>query len=165
MSVTTESSTIKGAVVNVIPPQKAGKIAFDAGLVQGNWAPVNKATFESEKVPGVHVLGDAAVAATMPKSGYAANSQAKVCAAAVAAALNGKTAPTPSYVNTCYSIAAKDHAFSVAAVYTYDDELNEIEAIKEAKGLSPLDASDEVRKREAQYAHSWYKNVVQDIWG
>ncbi len=165
MSVATDFDAFKGAVVNVIPPQRAGKIAFDAGLVEGNWAPVHKGTFESKKVAGVHVLGDCSDAAAMPKSGYAANSQAKVCAAAVAAALGGQPAPTPAYVNTCYSLAAKDYAFSVAAVYTYDAEQNAIAAVKGAGGLSPMDASGETRKREAQYAHSWYNNIVADIWG
>ena len=34
-------------------------------------------------LPGVHVIGDAAIAGAMPKSAFAANAQAKVCAAAV----------------------------------------------------------------------------------
>lgn len=165
MSVTTEFDTIKGAVVNVIPPQKAGQIAFDAGLTEGNWAPVNKGTFESKKVPGIYVLGDASDAATMPKSGYSANSQAKVAAAAIVASLKGSTPPTPAYVNTCYSIAGTNHAFSVAGVYTYDAEKNAIAEVKGAGGVSPLNAPDEDRKRELQYAYSWYKNICADIWG
>lgn len=165
MSVSTEFDTIKGAVVNFIPPQKAAKIAFDAGLTEGNWAPVNKATFESKKVPGIHVLGDAADAAVMPKSGYAANSQAKVAAAAVAAMLKNGAPPTPAYVNTCYSIASDDHAFSVAGVYTYDAEKNAIAEVKGSGGVSPIDAPDENRKRELIYAYSWYKNIVADSWG
>jgi len=165
MAVQTELDTIKGAVINVIPAQKAGQIAFDAGLTEGNWAPVNKATFESKKVPGIHVLGDGSDAATMPKSGYAANSQGKVTAAAVAALLSGKPAPTPAYVNTCYSIAGENHAFSVAGVYTYDAEKNAIAEVQGSGGLSPIDASDEDRKREVQYAQSWFRNITTDIWG
>jgi len=165
MAVETDFDTIKGAVVNVIPPQKAGRIAFDAGIVEGSWATVNKGTFESLKAPGIHVLGDASDAATMPKSGYSANSQAKVCAAAVAALLKGKEPPAPAYVNTCYSIAGKDHCFSVAGVYTYDKEKNAIAEVAGSGGLSRLDASDEDRKREVSYAHSWYRNVVADSWG
>lgn len=165
MSVATEFDTIKGAVVNVIPPQKAGQIAFDAGLTEGNWAPVNKATFESKKVAGVHVIGDGCDAATMPKSGYAANSQAKVAAAAIVAMLKGGAAPTPTYVNTCYSIAGEDHAFSVAGVYSYDAEKNAIAEVAGSGGLSPLDASAEDRKREVLYAQSWFRNITADIWG
>ena len=165
MAVQTDMDTIKGAVINVIPAQKAGQIAFDAGLTEGNWAPVNKATFESKKIPGIHVLGDGSDAAAMPKSGYSANSQGKVTAAAVAALLSGKTPPTPAYVNTCYSIAGEDHAFSVAGVYTYDGEKNAIAEVQGSGGLSPIDASDEDRKREVQYAQSWFRNITADIWG
>ena len=165
MAVQTDMDTIKGAVINVIPAQKAGQIAFDAGLNEGNWAPVNKGTFESKKVPGIHVLGDCSDAAVMPKSGYAANSQGKVTAAAVAALLSGKAPPTPAYVNTCYSIAGENHAFSVAGVYTFDAEKNAIAEVQGSGGLSPIDASDEDRKREVQYAQSWFRNITADIWG
>lgn len=165
MTVESEFETYKAAVINVIPPQKAGQIAFDAGLTEGNWAPVNKATFESKKVPGVHILGDASDAATMPKSGYSANSQGKVAAASVLAMLKGEKPPTPSYLNTCYSIAGKDHGFSVANLYTYDEQKNAIAEIPGSGGLSPMNASDEDRRREVQYAYSWFRNIVGDIWG
>lgn len=166
MTVETDFETYQGDVINVIPPQKAGKIAFTAGLTgDGKWCPVNMLTFESTIHPGIHVLGDAAVASDMPKSGYSANSQGKVAARAIAALLKGEAAPAASYVNTCYSIAAPDHCFSVAAVYRYSDEEKKILAVKGAGGLSPMDASAEVRKREMAYAHSWYDNIVHDSWG
>ncbi len=165
MTVETEFDKFKADVLNVIPPQKAGKIAFDAGLVEGAWAPVSKDTMESKKAPGVHVLGDASEAATMPKSGYSANSQAKVAAAAAIAMLKGQPAPEPTYLNTCYSVAGQDHAFSVAGVYTYDKEKNSIAEVKGAGGLSKMDASDADRKRELLYAHSWFENIRADSWG
>ncbi|MEJ2592095.1 MAG: NAD(P)/FAD-dependent oxidoreductase [Candidatus Thiodiazotropha sp.] len=153
----------KGDVVNVIPAQKAGKIAFDADLVDGDWCPVDKKTFESSRHPGIYVLGDASDAAKMPKSAYAANSQAKVAAAAIVNRLNGKQPGDASYVNTCYSIVGEDFGISVAAVYELDAANNMIESIKGAGGVSPMDASDEIRKREVSYAHSWFKNVVDDM--
>ncbi len=165
MVVETDFDKVKGAVVNVIPPQKAGKIAFEAGLAEGAWCPVNKQTFESKKVAGVHVLGDASDAATMPKSGYSANSQAKVCARNIVALLKGQLPATPSYINTCYSLASKDHAFSVAGVYNFDSNENKIVEVKGSGGVSPMDASAEDRKREVAYAYSWYDNIVHDSWG
>ncbi len=165
MMVETDFDKIKGAVINLIPAQKAGRIAFAAGLTEGNWCPVNKKTFESAKVAGIHVLGDASDATAMPKSGYSANSQAKNTARAVAALLAGKEIADPSYINTCYSIAGQDHCFSVAAVYRYNEAENKIVGVKGAGGLSPMDASDEDRKREVAYAHSWYDNIVADSWG
>jgi sulfide dehydrogenase [flavocytochrome c] flavoprotein subunit len=155
---------IKADVLNVIPPQKAGKIAFAAGLTNDKgWCPVNLATFESTIHAGIHVIGDASVATGMPKSGYAANSQAKVCAAAVVAMLSGQEPGTPSYVNTCYSIAAKDHGFSVAAVYRLAEDGSKITSV--SGGLTPGGASAEVFKREVLYAHSWFKNITSDIFG
>lgn len=150
-------------VLNVIPPQKAGEVAFSSGLTNdGGWCPVDLGSFESTLVPGVHVIGDAALAKGMPKSGYAANSQAKVCAVAVAALLNGKEVPVASYVNTCYSIAAEDWGFSVAAVYRLAEDKSKINMV--SGGLTPMDASDEAHAREAQYAYSWYNNITSDIF-
>jgi sulfide dehydrogenase [flavocytochrome c] flavoprotein subunit len=167
MTVTTGSlNTVKGDVINVIPAQKAGKVAFMAGVTEGDWAPVNKKTFESTKQKGIHVIGDASVASKMPKSGYSANSQAKVCAAAVVAMLGGKAdGGTPSYVNTCYSIVGKDYGISVAAVYRLNEAENLIAKVEGSGGLTPMDASAEARRREVEYAYSWYNNIVTDIFG
>lgn len=153
----------KGDVFNVIPPQKAGKIAIASGLTdESGWCPVDKKTFESTKVPGVHVIGDACIATKMPKSGYSANSQAKVCATAVTAALNGTEMGVPAYVNTCYSIVGEDYGISVAAVYRLEGDT--ITPVKGSGGLTPADASAEYRKREVEYAHSWFKNITHDMF-
>ncbi len=164
-SVTTAfGDEIKGDVVNVIPAQKAGAIAFAAGLTNDKgWCPVDLGTFESTIHAGIHVIGDASVATGMPKSGYAGNSQAKVCAAAIVAMLNGQEPGTPSYVNTCYSIAGKDYGFSVAAVYRLAEDRSKIVGV--SSGLTPADASAETLKREVLYAHSWFKNITHDIFG
>ncbi len=155
---------IKADVLNVIPAQKAGAVAFAAGLTNDSgWCPIDLKTFESTIHGGIHVLGDASIAKGMPKSGYSANSQAKVCAAAVVAMLNGQDPGVPSYVNTCYSIAAKDHGFSVAAVYRLAEDGSKITAV--SSGLTPGDSDPEVFKREVLYAHSWFENITADIFG
>jgi sulfide dehydrogenase [flavocytochrome c] flavoprotein subunit len=163
MSIETGFGAEKGDVLNIIPAQKAGKIAFDAGLTKGDWCPVNLRTFESAIHKDIYVIGDASIAKGMPKSGYAANSEAKVCAAAVAASLNGKDAPIPAYVNTCYSIAGPGYGFSVAAVYRLREDGGKIQKV--SGGLTAKDASATIRAREEIYAHSWYKNITSDIWG
>jgi sulfide dehydrogenase [flavocytochrome c] flavoprotein chain len=164
LSVTTGfDETIKGDVLNIIPPQKAGKIAFAAGLTNDSgWCPVNLHTFESTLHKDVHVIGDAAIATGMPKSGYAANSEAKVCAASVAALLNGQEPGTPAYVNTCYSIVGEDWGISVAAVYKLAEDGSKI--ISVSGGLTPIDATPEMRAREVAYAHSWFNNITHDIF-
>jgi sulfide dehydrogenase [flavocytochrome c] flavoprotein subunit len=153
----------KGDVINLIPSQKAGALAQAAGLTdESGWCPVDEGTFESLIHRDVHVIGDACVAGRMPKSGYAANSQGKVCAAAVVAALNGIEPPEPSYVNTCYSIIAPDHGISVAAVYRLDG--GTIVPVEGAGGLSPADAPERVRRREAGFARDWFRNITSDMF-
>ena len=151
-------------VINLIPPQRAGAVAQASNLADDSgWCPVDQKTFESTLVPGVHVIGDACIAGKMPKSGYAANSQGKVCAAAVVAMLNEGEVGTPSYVNTCYSIPAPDWGISVAAVYKLGAD-GKIAGVPGAGGLTPMDASEEAHRREVEYAYSWYKNIVDDIF-
>jgi NADPH-dependent 2,4-dienoyl-CoA reductase/sulfur reductase-like enzyme len=118
MTVSSDFDTYKAAVANVIPPQKAGRIAERAGTAdRTGWCPVDPVTFESHLVPGIHVLGDAAIAGAVPKSAFAANAAAKICAAAVAKLVSGEAPAPPKFVNTCYSLAAPDYGFSVAGVY------------------------------------------------
>jgi sulfide dehydrogenase [flavocytochrome c] flavoprotein subunit len=153
----------KADVINLIPPQRAGAIARMAGLADENgWCPVDQGTFESKIHPGVHVIGDAAIANPMPKSGFAASSQGKVCATAIAASLSDQEMPAPSYVNTCYSLVSPDYGISVAAVYRLGE--NGIYAVEGAGGVSPKDAGEAFRIAEAQYAIGWYQSITSDIW-
>ena len=141
-------------------------IAHTAGLAdKSGWCPVDLKTFESKIHKNIHVIGDAAIQKPLPKSGYAANSEAKVCAAAVVALLNGKEAPQPSYVNTCYSVIAPGDGISVAMVYNYAG--GKINKVKGSGGLTPgyAKSSMEMRAREEQYAHSWFKNITHDVFG
>jgi len=155
---------VKADVINLIPPQKAGAIAHAAGLTgDGAWCPVNQRTFESAVHKDIHVIGDAVIANPMPKSGFAASSQGKVCAAAVVASLGGQAMPDPSYVNTCYSLLAPDYGISVAAVYRMGE--NGIEAVQGAGGVSPKDAPDSFRREEARYTVGWYQSITSDVWG
>ena len=154
----------KGDVINVIPPQKAGTIAEVAGLTDDNgWCPVNQRTFESKLQKDVHVIGDASIATPMPKSGFAASSQGKVCATAIVASLTGQEMPDPSYVNTCYSLVGPDYGISVAAVYRLGD--GGIAAVPGAGGVSPKDAGHEFRVAESRYAVGWYQSITSDTWG
>jgi len=154
----------KGDVINFIPPQQAGKIARDSGLADATrWCPVDQKTFESTLQKGVHVIGDASIAAPMPKSGFSASTQAKVCAAAVAELLGGKSPGQPKFVNTCYSLVSPDYGISVAMVYGYEG--GKIIKIKGSGGLSPSGADDTFRKQEALYADGWYRSIADDIWG
>ena len=160
----TDFGEYKGDVINFIPAQMAGRIAHSSGLADGTgWCPVDQMTFESKLLPGVHVVGDASVASPMPKSGFAASTQAKVCAAAVVNMLAHKPPGTPKFVNICYSLVAEDYGISVAMVYGFDK--GKITKIKGSGGLSPSGADAKYRSEEADYARGWYKSISKDIWG
>jgi sulfide dehydrogenase [flavocytochrome c] flavoprotein subunit len=58
---------------------------------------------------------------------------------------------------------APGHGISVAMVYDYKD--GKIVAVEGSGGLSPADASDEMRAREVMYAHSWFNNITNDTFG
>ena len=155
--------TYPGDVINVIPPHRAGTIAQKTGLAdKSGWCPVNQTTFESTIHKDIHVIGDAAIAGKMPKSGYAAGSQGKVCAAAVVAELGGLNMPEPSYVNTCYSLVGPKYGISVAAVYRITDK--GIMDVKDAGGGSPKDADETFRNIEAVFAQGWYDSTVADMF-
>lgn len=163
LSVETEfGETHKADVLNVIPPQKAGAIAHAAGVTnESGWVPVKHQTFESELVADIYVVGDATVAAPMPKSGFSANAQAKVAAAAIVNSLAGKPPAQAFFANTCYSLIAPDYGISVGHAYKLQDG----KIVEASGGVSPADANDEFRKLEAEYGESWYKAIALDAWG
>ena len=153
----------KADVLNFIPPQKAGAIAHQAGLTNDDgWCYVDQRTFESKVHKDIHIIGDASIAGKMPKSGFAANSQGKVCAAAIVSSLRELEMPDPSYVNTCYSLLSPDYGISVAAVYRYSKDKG---IYKTGGGVSPLDADEAYRLQEARYAKGWYDSITADTFG
>ncbi len=164
MTVQTDFETYKAAVASIIPPQRAGAIAVAAGVAdRSGWCPVDPVSFESRLVPGIHVIGDAAIMGAMPKSAFAANAQAKVCAEAIAALLDGGTPQAPLLINTCYSVAAPGYGFSVAGVYRpQNGQLTDIDG---AGGTSPLDAPPAQRVQEAEEADAWYQTITHQVFG
>jgi sulfide dehydrogenase [flavocytochrome c] flavoprotein subunit len=154
----------KATVANVIPAQVAGKIAQVAGLTNAKgWCPIEGRTFESTIHKNIHVVGDASIAKPLPKSGYAANSEGKACAAAIVDLLNGREPGDPSFVNTCYSVVGPDDAISVAMVYNLQD--GKLSKVSGSGGLTPMDSPPEMRARGVQYAYSWFENIKLDSWG
>jgi sulfide dehydrogenase [flavocytochrome c] flavoprotein subunit len=150
----------KGDVINLIPPQRAGDIAVKAGLVGDDkkWCPVDAVSFESTKHKGIHVIGDATALPSdgppMPKSGYSANSQAKVCAMNL---LNGKETIEFSGINVCYSAVSDHESVSIAQVF----KLEGGKIKSSATAISPADFS--LGKAEHAYGESWLKNILTEM--
>jgi sulfide dehydrogenase [flavocytochrome c] flavoprotein chain len=162
MTVRTDFDTIRGDVLNVVPPQRAGDIALKSGLITHNnrWCDVDWRTLESKAVKHVHVLGDATLSASgMPKSGHMANAQGKVCAAAVIALLNDRAPdPNPVMSNTCYSFVSDREVIHVASVHQYDAAQNTLLPVKGAGGVSSARS-----EQEGAYAWSWARNIWADM--
>jgi sulfide dehydrogenase [flavocytochrome c] flavoprotein chain len=160
----TDFATYKADVANIIPPQRAAGIAQLVGVADATgWCPIDPVTFESRLQPNIHVIGDAAIAGAMPKSAFAANAQAKVCAAAVAALLHGEAPSPPKLINTCYSLLAPDYGISIAGVYhPADGQLADVEG---AGGVSPIDAPADFRALEAAYAEAWFRSIKSETFG
>jgi len=154
----------QAAVANVIPPQKAAQIADAAGVSdRTGWCPVDAQTFESKQQQNIHVIGDAAIMGGMPKSAFSANSQAKVCAAAVVTLLAGQKPVEPRLINTCYSLVSPDYGISVAGVYRpKDGALVDVEG---AGGVSPADAPKAYREQEATFANGWFQTITTEVFG
>jgi sulfide dehydrogenase [flavocytochrome c] flavoprotein subunit len=164
LTLTTEFASHKAAVANVIPPQKAGAIAAQAGVAdRTGWCPVEPVAFESTLRPNIHVLGDAAIMGGMPKSAFAANAQAKVCAAALVRLLAGDKPQEPILINTCYSLLAADYGISIAGVYRPDK--GQLTDVPGAGGVSPLVAVGGLRGQEALYASSWFHTIAAETFG
>ncbi|SIT92112.1 cytochrome-dependent sulfide dehydrogenase (flavoprotein) [Yoonia rosea] len=161
MTLTIDGDVNDVDVCNVIPAMKAGRIAEIAGITDGNWAPVNAADMSSKMDPNIHVLGDAAAQGDMPKSGFSANSQAKVCANAVRGALTGSTVFPARFANTCWSLIDTNDGVKVGATYEATDEkIAKVDGFVSATG-----ESDELRAATYQESIGWYDGIVADMFG
>jgi hypothetical protein len=120
-------------------------------------------SFESTLQPYIHVIGDACIAGAMPKAGFAANSQAKVCAAALARLLSGQKPDEPRMINTCYTTVAPGYGITVAAVYRpVNGQLVEVQG---SGGTSPVEAPKSTREEEAKLADGWFNTMTGEIFG
>ncbi|WP_299154451.1 NAD(P)/FAD-dependent oxidoreductase [uncultured Tateyamaria sp.] len=161
MTLSIDDEETKVDVCNVIPAMKAGRIAQIAGVTDGNWAPVNAADMSTKADADVYVLGDASQQGDMPKSGFAANSQAKVCANAVRGALTGSKVFPAKFANTCWSLIDTNDGVKVGATYEATDE-----KIAKVDGfISTTGESAEVRQTTYEESEGWYAGITADMFG
>jgi sulfide dehydrogenase [flavocytochrome c] flavoprotein chain len=162
-TVVTDFGNYTGQVVNVIPPQKAGRIAEIAGAADHTgWCPIDPVSFASKLLPNVHVIGDSCIAGTIPKSASAANAEAKACAAAIAALIADKSPDVPQFQGTCFNTVAPAYAFSLSGTYqAKDGQFVEIGG----NVTSPVDAPQQLRQREAEQAETWFRTITADAFG
>ncbi|MBR1136933.1 MULTISPECIES: NAD(P)/FAD-dependent oxidoreductase [Bradyrhizobium] len=162
-TVVTEFGNYNPDVANIIPPQKAGRIAaLAAAADRTGWCPIDAATFASKLLPDVHVIGDACLGGGIPKSAGAAQAQGKACAAVVVRDLTGRSSEPPPLTGICYSLVAPNTAFSLSGVYQPKGDLF---AEVEGGRTSSLDAPRSARAAEADAATAWFKALIYDAFG
>jgi hypothetical protein len=154
-----ELEDVKGDVLNVLPPMRAGNIAAPFITANRRWCEVDWLTYESKAPQGVHILGDSLqIAPAMPKSGSMANGHAKVCAQAVVALLNNEAPnPSPTLINTCYSMVSDKLAIHVASVHKYDERDRTMKAVPGSGGVSSA-----MNELEGTYTMNWARNIWAD---
>jgi len=160
-TVRTMFERVKSDVLNIIPPQRAGRIARDSGLVnaQGHWCDVDFVGYASTVAPRVHVIGDA-VESGLPKSAHMANAQAKVCARAIVALMGGQAPdPAPAFANTCYSFVDGRQAMHISTLYRYDPASRNMQA--DGKGI----LSERASAQEGIEAEAWAQQIWADVLG
>lgn len=160
MTVTIDGEETPVDVCNVIPAMKAGRIAEMAGVTDGNWAPVNAVDMSSKADADVYVLGDASQQGDMPKSGFSANSQAKVCANAVRGDLTGSRVFPAKFSNTCWSLIDTDNGVKVGATY----EATEEKIAKVDGFISDTGESADLRRATYEESEGWYAGITADMF-
>jgi len=160
MTLTIDGEVNKVDVCNVIPAMKAGRIADMAGVTDGKWAPVNAIDMSTKADPDVYVLGDSSSQGDMPKSGFSANSQAKVCANAVRGALTGSKVFPAKFSNTCWSLIDENDGVKVGATYEATPE-----KIAKVDGfISAVGEDAATRKATYEESEGWYAGITADMF-
>ncbi len=158
-TVKTEFEIEQANVLNIIPPQRAGKPAqlTKVDNVENRWCEVSFLTYESTTVPNVHVIGDA-IDSNLPKSAHMATNQARICASAIVELMaNRSPDPSPVFANTCYSFINDKEAIHVATVYRYEAN-KKIMVAAEGGGVSAKPSA-----QEGDYAQAWAMNIWSDV--
>jgi NADH dehydrogenase FAD-containing subunit len=124
------------------------------------FCPIDPNSMRSAKNNDVFVIGDASIAGDMPKSGFSANSQAKVAAMTVRADLTGSKTFPAKYANTCWSLVETDDGIKVGASYEpKDGKIASVSTFVSQKGE---DAA--VRKANTEEANGWYAGITADMF-
>lgn len=161
-TVETDLDTFEGALLNIIPANKAGEIASSAGLTdESGFCQIDSESMRSMVDENIFVIGDASVAGAMPKSGFAANSQAKVAAMNIRGDLTDSRVFPARYANTCWSLIATDDGVKVGAQYASEDG----KIVATSKFVSQTGEDDALRKTTYEESIGWYDSITTDMFG
>ena len=161
-TVFTDFDEIQADVLNVIPPQTAGKIAITSGATDSSgWCPIEMPSFKSKLLPDVYVIGDAALVDALPKAGSTAASQARVAVTHLISEMGGSKPPPANWIANCFSLASPDYGIRLGASYIFEDD----HVVRNATDFSTIDADLDSREADARYTELWLQQIKQEVWG
>lgn len=161
-TVETDFDTFEGTLLNIIPKQQAGAIVHQAELVnESGYCEIDSDSMRSVPDENIFILGDACIAGAMPKSGFSANSQAKIASMHVLGDLiNRKTFPA-RYANTCWSMIGTNDGVKVGASYESVDG----EIASTSTFISQAGEDSDTRQTTFEESLNWYDSITKDIFG
>ena len=115
---------------------------------------------QSASDSNIYIVGDACIPGDMPKSGFSANSQAKVAAMTIRGELIKKPVFPARYTNTCWSLIETDDTVKVGGRYEPKD--GKIFAVETF--VSKTGESADLRKQTQEENMGWYKGISVDIF-
>lgn len=162
MTLSTNAGPVRGDVINLIPPHRAGALVAASGLTTGadeRFAPVDMLSYRSMVVPKVHVIGDSC-ATTQPKAGHIANQEAKVCADALARIFSGgQPDPAPVTNSACYSTISRTEATWLNAVFQFDTATKSMVAVPKSYA-----ASERWTAKNFKEMGKWFDALMADTF-
>lgn len=163
--ITTKSGeTYKPQVANIIPTQTAGAIAVASGFAEPDWCPVDFATFQSKVAQNVYVIGDAAIAAEMPKSAFTAHNQARAVLQTILAEIDGLPRPDARYRNTCWSMIAPHNSAKIGADYVPGEQGGKRLLVPQGSFVSKPGESAALRSETYDESVAWYDTLTREMF-
>lgn len=112
-SVDTEFEEFSFAEATLMPPQQAGALAHQSGLVKNGWGDVEPLDLSARADPRIFMIGDmvgpvSGLFGHYPKTGQIAVRQGRIVARRIAALSHGKTVPVELPDSLCHITTAYD---------------------------------------------------------
>jgi hypothetical protein len=149
------------ALVNVIPRQMAGLIVRTAGLNDSSgYCAIDPFTMKSKADARIFVVGDGCVPGDMPKSAFAATSQAQVAAQAIYAEFFQKPQVPAEYHNVCWSLIDRSDSIKIGGIYKPTPQ-----KIQQASSfISKLDDGPDTRGINYSDSAAWFATLTAGLY-
>ena len=165
MEVETKSGIkLKGAVVNVIPPQTAGDIAIKTGCAEGAWCPIKPQNFclrqgrwrlRHRRCRHCRRYAEVGLLGQQPRQGRRRRSPRRP---------RGGDPAVARYRNTCWSLLAADDSIKIGADYTPGEKDGKPMLAPNDPFVSQKGERPEVRRKNYAESLAWYHAIISDAF-